>query len=144
MQKVLRGQILDFVTYEERRAELRTAAMAEKAVRRVHVGQNLTFLFENTTTVRYQILEMVRAERMVRESDIAHEIETYNELLGGPGSWAARSWWRSPRRRSATCCSGSGVRCRRICTRAWPTAEKFGRSWTSGRRTRSGSPACSI
>ena len=85
MQKVLRGEILDFVTYEERRAELRTAAMAEKAVRRVHVGQNLTFLFENTTTVRYQILEMVRAERMVRESDIAHEIETYNELLGGPG-----------------------------------------------------------
>jgi len=85
MQKVLRGEILDFVTYEERRAELRTAAMAEKAVRRVHVGPNLTFLFENTTTVRYQILEMVRAERMVRESDIAHEIETYNELLGGPG-----------------------------------------------------------
>lgn len=85
MQRVVRADILDFVTYEERRAELRAAAMAEKALRRVHVGANLTFLFENTATVRYQILEMVRAERMVREADIAHEIETYNELLGGPG-----------------------------------------------------------
>ena len=85
MQRVVRADILDFVTYEERRAELRAAAMAEKALRRVHVGANLTFLFENTATVRYQILEMVRAERMVREADIAHEIETYNELLGDPG-----------------------------------------------------------
>jgi hypothetical protein len=45
----------------------------------------LTFLFENTATVRYQIQEMVRAEGIRREPDIQHEIETYNELIGAKG-----------------------------------------------------------
>ena len=45
----------------------------------------LSFLFENTDTVRYQIQEMIRVERMVKETDILHEIKTYNELLGDSG-----------------------------------------------------------
>ena len=63
--------------------------MAAKAPRRVHLGDALTFLFENRDTVRYQIQEMVRAERMVKEEDIAHELETYNELLGRKGELGA-------------------------------------------------------
>lgn len=86
MRRVERNEILDFVTYEERRPELRRAAMAAKDARRAHAGGVLTFLFENRETVRYQIQEMVRIERMVREADIQHEIDTYNELLGGPGA----------------------------------------------------------
>jgi hypothetical protein len=45
----------------------------------------LTLLFENTATTRYQIQEMIRAERMTGEAEIRHELETYNELLGGRG-----------------------------------------------------------
>ena len=56
-----------------------------KAARRIRVGEYLTFLFENRLTVRYQIQEMIRIERIVREAEIVHEIDTYNELLGGPG-----------------------------------------------------------
>jgi len=82
---VERGEVVDYVTYEERRGALREAVMKAKALRRVHVGPHLTFLFENHDTIRYQVQEMMRAERMVKEADIAHEIETYNELLGGPG-----------------------------------------------------------
>ena len=85
MKTVERSEILDYATYEERRAAIRDAAMQAKDERRVHVGRYLTFLFENRETIRYQIQEMMRAERMVREADIAHEIETYNELLGGGG-----------------------------------------------------------
>lgn len=85
MRKVLRSEILDFVTYEERREKQRTDAMHAKDERRVQAGV-LTFLFENATTIRYQIHEMVRAERIVREADIQHEIDTYNELIGGPGA----------------------------------------------------------
>src|SRR5258706_10506883 len=59
--------------------------MASKARRRVHLGEYLTLLFENHLTVRYQIQEMMRAERIVKEADIQREIETYNELLGGEG-----------------------------------------------------------
>ena len=85
MRPIRRDEIVDFVTYEERRAAVQAAVFAAKAARRVHVGQHLTFLFENRDTVRYQIQEMTRVERLVRESDIQHEIDTYNELLGGPG-----------------------------------------------------------
>jgi hypothetical protein len=85
MKPVERASILDYVTYEERREELRARVLALKALRRVHVGGVLTLLFENTETVRYQVQEMVRVERIVKESDILHELETYNELLGGPG-----------------------------------------------------------
>ena len=46
--------------------------------RRIHVGPYLTFLFENRETIRYQIQEMLLAERIVKEADIVHEIETYN------------------------------------------------------------------
>lgn len=85
MRTVRREEILDFVTYEDRRAELRRSAMRAKDARRIHVGRHLTFLFENHETIRYQVQEMTRAERMVKESDIQHEIDTYNELLGQDG-----------------------------------------------------------
>ncbi|MGH1345445.1 MAG: DUF3501 family protein [Nannocystales bacterium] len=85
MKPVLRNELLDHVTYTEKRAELRPLALAAKAPRRVCVGDFLVFLFENRDTVRYQVQEMMRVERIVKEKDIEHELETYNELLGGPG-----------------------------------------------------------
>ena len=85
MQKVTRDSILDYVTYEEQRDRIRAQVLDTKARRRVHVGEFLTFLFENTETMRYQIQEMVRTERLVKEEDIQHELDTYNELLGAPG-----------------------------------------------------------
>ena len=85
MRRVAREDLHDWVTYDERRAQTRPRAIAEKDRRRIVLGEHLTFLFENYVTVLYQIQEMMRAERIVREEDIRHEIETYNELLGGPG-----------------------------------------------------------
>jgi Protein of unknown function (DUF3501) len=85
MNRVERSEIVDYETYEEIREEFRERVMAEKARRRVHVGQHFTFLFENPLTVRYQVQEMMRAERIVKERDILHELETYNALLGVEG-----------------------------------------------------------
>ncbi len=85
VRKVTRDEILDYVTYSEQRDGIRAEVMAQKQDRRVHVGDELTFLFENHDTVRYQVLEMVRVERIVKEADIQHELDTYNELLGDPG-----------------------------------------------------------
>jgi hypothetical protein len=84
MKTVQRDEVVDYATYEERRGEIRASAMRAKDARRVHVGPHLTFLFENHETMLYQVQEMMRAERMVKEADIRHEIETYNEVLGGP------------------------------------------------------------
>lgn len=86
MKKVTRDQIVDFQTYDEEvREALRPQVLAAKRLRRIHVGDVLTFLFESPLTVRYQVQEMMRTERIVKEADIRHELETYNELLGGDG-----------------------------------------------------------
>lgn len=89
MRKLTRRDLDDFQTYEDHRSEEQVRIFRIKAPRRIHVGEVLTFLFENTDTVRYQVQEMMRAERIVREADIQHEIDTYNELLGGPGELGA-------------------------------------------------------
>lgn len=85
MRPVRREEILDLSAYERSRPEIRAAVLEAKRLRRVHVGGVLTFLFESTATIRYQIQEMVRAERMQGEPEIRHELETYNDLLGGKG-----------------------------------------------------------
>ena len=85
MKRVTRQEILDYVTYEEQRDRFRKKIMKIKELRRINVGGVLSFLFENTDTVLYQIQEMIRVERIVKETDILHEIKTYNELLGDSG-----------------------------------------------------------
>ena len=85
MENVKREEILDYVTYEEQRNEIRSKIMSIKESRRINVGGILSFLFENKDTVRYQIQEMIRVERIVKEEDILHEINTYNEILGKSG-----------------------------------------------------------
>ena len=85
MKPVDRSEILDYVTYTEQRDALRPVALAAKAKRRILAGEHLAFLFENRETVRYQVHEMLRTERIVKEADIQHELRTYNELLGEGG-----------------------------------------------------------
>jgi hypothetical protein len=82
---VERSDIVDFATYEDGRSMTRPPALAAKRARRLHLHENLTLLFENSDTLRYQIHEVMRVERMVREADILHEIATYNAILGAPG-----------------------------------------------------------
>ena len=73
--------ILDLGDYERKRDEIRPRAIAARGIRRIELGPNATLAFENRETVVYQIQEMLRAERIVREAEIAHEIETYSDLL---------------------------------------------------------------
>jgi len=87
MKPVERSEILDYVTWGEQKPATLPSILAAKKLRRIHVGGVLTFLFENHDTIRYQIQEMVRVERMVKEADIQHEIETYNEVLGRDGGF---------------------------------------------------------
>jgi len=85
MRRVTRQEILDYVTYEDQREKFREEILKIKELRRIDVAGVLSFLFENTDTIRYQIQEMIRVERIVKETDIQHEINTYNELLGNSG-----------------------------------------------------------
>ncbi|MBT4761095.1 MAG: DUF3501 family protein [Bdellovibrionaceae bacterium] len=83
MKKVERSELLDYVTYTQQRPEIQQSVLVQKNIRRVHLGEYLTFLFENTETTKYQIQEMMRVERIVKEEAILHEMQTYNDILGG-------------------------------------------------------------
>jgi hypothetical protein len=85
MRKLLRSEIVDYQTFNDQREVIRKAVMEIKRPRRVHVGAYLTFLFENAATIHYQIQEMMRVERIVREADIQQELDTYNDVLGDDG-----------------------------------------------------------
>ena len=80
-----RADIVDYQTYEDQRDEVRSHVLELKQPRRIHLGDNLTFLFENRETLGYQVQEIMRAEKIARESAIVDEIETYNKMLGEPG-----------------------------------------------------------
>jgi hypothetical protein len=83
---IKRDEILDYVTYKEQRAIERPKIIEIKNKRRVHLGNYLTFLFENRDTIRYQIQEMTLAEKIVKDAEIQYEIDTYNQLFGEKGS----------------------------------------------------------
>jgi hypothetical protein len=83
------SEIRNIAEYELERPSLRQHIIAMKERRRIGVGDHLTLLFENRDTVRYQIQEMMRIERLVKPADIQHEIDTFNELLPGTNELSA-------------------------------------------------------
>lgn len=89
MQQIHLSEIKDLVEYEKARDAMRARVIELKRNRRVPVGDNLTFLFENRDTVLFQIQEMVRTERIVDEARIHEEIDAYNALIPGPGELSA-------------------------------------------------------
>ena len=89
MQKVARSDVLDLVAYEKVRDAMRARVIERKRHRRVAVGDNLTFLFENRDTVLFQIQEMVRTERIVHQDKIREELDAYNALIPAVGELSA-------------------------------------------------------
>ena len=81
MKPVELSEIRNIADYEIEREQWRPQVLELKERRRIEVGGHLVFLFENHETVRYQIQEMMRIERMVKPEDIRHEVDTYNELI---------------------------------------------------------------
>jgi hypothetical protein len=76
--------IADLQAYERQRPEFIRDIVELKARRRVGVGPIVTFVFENRDTVRFQIQEMARAEKLISDEAIQTELDVYNPLLPGP------------------------------------------------------------
>jgi hypothetical protein len=89
MQTIALSDIKNLHEYEKVREAYRARIIELKRDRRVSVGENLTFLFENRDTVLFQIQEMVRTERIVEEARVQEEIDAYRVLLPGPGELSA-------------------------------------------------------
>jgi hypothetical protein len=84
MKPIARDEILPIGEYEAVRPHFRGRVIEQKRRRRVRISDILSATFENRDTVLLQIQEMLRTERITSEAGIAHEIETYNQLIPGP------------------------------------------------------------
>ncbi len=85
MQKLTATEILDLREYERVRADFRSRIITVKSRRRIALGDILTLVFENTETMRFQVQEMARAEKMLRDEQIEDEVRVYNELIPDAG-----------------------------------------------------------
>ena len=81
--------ILDLRAYERVREGYRSQVMALKRRRRIALGPIMTLVFECFDTVRFQVQEMARAERIVTDEGILAELEVYNRLLPSAGELSA-------------------------------------------------------
>ncbi len=81
--------VLDLRAYERVREGYRAQVVARKRRRRIALGPIMTVVFENVDTVRFQVQEMARVERILTDEGIAAELEVYNRLLPTPGELSA-------------------------------------------------------
>lgn len=89
MQQVTRDSLLTLEAYARARQEFRARVMAHKKNRTVHLGKNVTLIFEDELTIRYQIQEMLRAEKIFEEEGIQDELDAYNPLIPDGANWKA-------------------------------------------------------
>jgi hypothetical protein len=73
--------LLSIEEYDQQRESFRSRIIALKSRRRLAVGPLITLVFENRETLRFQIQEMLRAERIVESAKVQDELDVYNELL---------------------------------------------------------------
>lgn len=89
MPKLTLDDIADLRAYEREREDFRREVIALKRRRRISVGPIVTVLFENRDTIRFQIQEMARVEKILSDDGIQAELDTYNPLIPEAGELAA-------------------------------------------------------
>ncbi len=88
-RKLTLADIVDVRAYERQREALRTEVIALKQRRRLSLGTIITAMFENRVTIRHQIQEMARVERLVTDEAIQEELDIYNPVVPEPGQLCA-------------------------------------------------------
>ena len=89
MSKLTIDDIADLRAYERERDEFRASVIALKRLRRIPLGEFVTLVFENAETIRFQIQEMARAEKLLSDDAIETELRIYNPLVPEPGQLCA-------------------------------------------------------
>jgi hypothetical protein len=79
--RIERGSLLSLEAYARERSAFRARVIEHKKRRTVHLGEHVTLIFEDELTVRYQIQEMLRIERIFEDAGIESELEAYNPLV---------------------------------------------------------------
>jgi uncharacterized protein DUF3501 len=89
MSRISRDSLLSLEAYARERAQFRARVMEHKGERSVRIGEHVTLMFEDELTMRYQIQEMLRAERIFEEAGIQEELDAYDPLVPDGQNWKA-------------------------------------------------------
>jgi len=89
MPQIAPDSLLSLEAYARERNAYRSRVIAHKKLRTVHAGDAVTLLFEDEQTVRYQVQEMLRIERIFEDQGIRGELEAYNPLIPDGSNWKA-------------------------------------------------------
>jgi hypothetical protein len=89
MAKLTREKLLTLEAYAKVRNNFRAEVMAHKKNRNVILGDHVTLIFEDEMTMRYQVQEMLRAEKIFEEAGIQEELDAYNPLIPDGSNWKA-------------------------------------------------------
>jgi len=81
MNKISRDSLMTLEAYAKNRKDFRSKVLAHKKNRTVHLGGHLTLIFEDELTIRYQVQEMLRVEKIFEEHGIQEELDAYNPLI---------------------------------------------------------------
>jgi len=87
MNKLAHTDLMTLEQYARERPTFRTRVIAHKTARKVPVGPNTTWLFEDRLTIQYQVQEILRTERIFEPEGIADELEAYNPLIPDGRNW---------------------------------------------------------
>ena len=86
---IRRESLLSLEAYARERNAFRASVMAHKKKRTVRLGEHVTLQFEDELTIRYQVQEMLRIERIFEERGIQGELDAYNPLVPDGANWKA-------------------------------------------------------
>ena len=89
MDKLTRAKLWGLEQYAQERAAFRAQVMAHKTPRRIALGRHATLLFEDFLTIKYQVQEMLRVERIFEPAAIEEELGAYNPLIPDGCNWKA-------------------------------------------------------
>jgi hypothetical protein len=89
MPRIARDSLMSLEVYAKARPEFRARVMAHKKARTLGVGPDVTLIFEDELTIRYQVQEMLRVERIFEEEGIEGELSAYNPLVPDGSNWKA-------------------------------------------------------
>ena len=89
MAKITRDSLMTLEAYAKARNDFRAKTIAHKKVRTVHLGDHITLIFEDELTMRYQVQEMLRAEKIFEAEGIQEEMDAYNPLIPDGSNWKA-------------------------------------------------------
>jgi hypothetical protein len=89
MEKLTLNELWSLEQYAQCRSEFRQEVLNHKQVRRLSIGPNVSLLFEDRITIRYQVQEMLRVERMFEPQGIVEELAVYNPLIPDGMNWKA-------------------------------------------------------